>query len=132
MVPARRVGPGQALWARGVDASTPAAFCSALLTNIRYVVPGDVPPATWQTALRHFAERQVPEATFHFLLEQRAARGRAAGPTPVNADPGARGCLRAARMGAVSTCPPVDSRPTRPSARRSGRSAELAIFWPLR
>jgi hypothetical protein len=63
MIPARRVGPGQALWARGVDASTPAAFCSALLTNIRYVLPEDVPPATWKAALRHFAERQMPEAT---------------------------------------------------------------------
>lgn len=90
MVLARRVGPGQALWARGLDASTPAAFCSALLTNIRYVLPQDVPPATWQAALRHFAERQVPEVTFRHLLEQRAARGKAAGPTPVNGDPGAR------------------------------------------
>jgi hypothetical protein len=90
MVPARRVGPGQALWARGVDASTPAAFCSALLTNIRYVLPEDVPPATWQAALRHFAERQMPEATFRRLLEQRAARDNAANRTPVSVDAGAR------------------------------------------
>jgi len=90
MIPARRVGPGQALWARGVDASTPAAFCSALLTNIRYVLPEDVPPATWQAALRHFAERQMPEATFRRLLEQRAARDNAANRTPVSVDAGAR------------------------------------------
>jgi hypothetical protein len=90
MVPARRVGPGQALWARGVDASTPAEFCSALMTNIRHVLPEDVPPATWKAALRHFAERQMPETAFRRLLEQRAARGKAAGPTPVSVDPGAR------------------------------------------
>jgi hypothetical protein len=91
MVPARRTGPGQALWARGLDAGTPAAFCSALLTNIRYVLPEDVPPATWQAALRHFAERQVPEVTFRRLLDQRAARGKAAaGATPVSVDAGAR------------------------------------------
>ncbi len=90
MIPPRRVGPGQALWARGVDASTPAAFCSALLTNIRYVLPEDVPPATWKAALRHFAERQMPEATFHRLLEQRAARDDAANRTPDIVDAGAR------------------------------------------
>jgi hypothetical protein len=51
MIPARRIGPGQALWARGADASTPAEFCSALLTNIRYALPEDVLRATWKTAL---------------------------------------------------------------------------------
>jgi hypothetical protein len=73
MVPARRVEPGQALWARGVDASTPAAFCSALQAKVRYVLPEDVLPAIWQVALRHFAERQLPEAPFRRVLEQRAA-----------------------------------------------------------
>jgi len=90
-VPTRRIGPGQALWARGLDASTPATFCAALLTNIRYVLPEDVPPATWKAALRYFAERQLPEVMFRRLLEQRAARGKAAaGPTPVGVDAGAR------------------------------------------
>ncbi len=90
MVPARRVGPGQALWARGVDASTPAAFCAALQTTIRYVLPEDVPRTTWQTAVRHFAERELTEATFRRVLEQRAACGKAANPIPVGGDAGAR------------------------------------------
>src|SRR5713226_8901527 len=90
MIPARRIGPGQALRLRGADPSTPAAFCSALLTHTRYVLPEDVPRATWKTALQYFAERQMPEAAFRRLLEQRAAREKTAGPTPVRVDPGAR------------------------------------------
>src|SRR5713101_9873269 len=90
MIPARRIGPGQTLWARGVDASTPAAFCSALLTTIRYTLPEDVLRATWKTALQYFAERQMPETAFRHMLEQRAARGETAGPTPIITDPGAR------------------------------------------
>jgi hypothetical protein len=92
MVPARRVGPGQALWRRRIDAPTPAAFCAALLGKLRYALHADVPAATWRVALRYFAERQLPEREFRRLLEQRAERTRAATPLPgaAEADTGAR------------------------------------------
>jgi hypothetical protein len=90
MLPARQVGPGQALWQRRIDAPTPAAFCAALLGKLRYVLPADVPAPTWQKALQYFAERQLTEAAFRRVLEQRAARGRTRNPTPVGADAGAR------------------------------------------
>jgi hypothetical protein len=90
MVPAPRAGPGQALWKRRIVATTPTAFCAALLGNIRYALPADVPATTWKVALQYFAERQLPEAAFRRLLEQRAARDRAAPATPGGADAGAR------------------------------------------
>jgi hypothetical protein len=90
MVPAQRAGPGQALWKRRIVATTPAAFCAALLGNVRYALPADVPAATWKVALQYFAERQLPEAAFRRLLEQRAARDRTASATPGSPDAGAR------------------------------------------
>jgi hypothetical protein len=57
MVPAQRAGPGQALWKRRIVAATPAAFCAALLGEVRYVLPADVPAATWQVALRLWAAK---------------------------------------------------------------------------
>jgi len=53
-------------------------------------LPEDVPRTTWQTAVRHFAERELTEATFRRVLEQRAACGKAANPIPVGGDAGAR------------------------------------------
>jgi hypothetical protein len=85
MAPARLVGPAQALWARRVTATTPAAFCAALLRTAAYALPDDVSAPTWQLALRHVAERQPTEPVFRRLLEQRAARGPGA-----SSDPGSR------------------------------------------
>jgi hypothetical protein len=85
MAPARLVGPAQALWARRVNATTPAAFCAALLGTLAYALPEDVPAPTWQLALRHLAERQPTEPVFRRLLEQRATRGQGA-----SSDPGSR------------------------------------------
>ncbi len=90
MVPSRRVGPGQALWKVGADATTPAAFCTALLGHVRYTLPENVSAATWRVALRHFAERQLSEEAFRRALEQRAQQNRAANPASADADAGAR------------------------------------------
>ena len=92
MRPARQAGPGQALWRRRLDAPTPAAFCAALLGDVSYALPVDMPAATWRVALRYFAERQLPETTFRRLLEQRAERTGATNPTAASsdADAGAR------------------------------------------
>jgi hypothetical protein len=90
MVSAQRVGPGQALWKRGVDATTPAGCCLALQTKVTYSLPEDVPSDIWQLALRHFGERQLSDTRFHRVLEQRTARGKAADSTAVSVDAGAR------------------------------------------
>ena len=69
MLPARRAGPGQALWKRRIEATTPAAFCAALLGEIRYVLPAEVATVTWRVALGYFAERQLSEEAFRRVLE---------------------------------------------------------------
>lgn len=53
---------------------SPAAFCAALLRRPRYTLPTDVPAATWELAVQHFAERQPTEPVFRRVLEQRATR----------------------------------------------------------
>ena len=130
-IPARRAGPGQVLWKRRIVATTPAAFCAAVLGELGYVLPADVPAATWQVALRYFAERQLSEPAFRRLLQQRAAGDRTNPVTRGSPDAGARVAAYLLRewehYQLARQLAPTGTRPGRRAGRRAGAPRRQSV-----